>query len=82
MNWILICLISILGMAAVGLINGLLVEFAQIDSFIATLGTGSVLYALSGWITGGGRIVPPQKGLPVGFTNLIDRHIFGLPMGA
>ena len=82
LNWILVCLIAIVGMAAIGLINGLLVEFAQIDSFIATLGTGSVLYALSGWITGGGRIVPPQKGLPVRFTNLIDRHIFGLPMGA
>ena len=29
----------------VGLINGLLVEVAQIDSFIATLGTGTMLYA-------------------------------------
>ena len=80
--WILVCLLTIVGSALIGLINGLLVEFAQIDSFIATLGTGSVLLAFSGWITGGGRIVPPQKGLPVGFTNLIDRHIFGLPMGA
>ena len=79
--WIWICLLVIVGGALVGLINGLLVEFAQIDSFIATLGTGSVLYAFSGWITGGGRIVPPFKGLPISFTDIYDRHILGLPMG-
>ena len=33
----------------VGLFNGLLVELAQIDSFIATLGTGTVLYAIAMW---------------------------------
>lgn len=80
--WPLICLVAVLGSSLVGLINGLLVEFAQIDSFIATLGTGSVLYAISGWITGGGRIVPPIEGLPKGFTNLMDEHYLGLPVGA
>jgi ribose transport system permease protein len=81
-SWVLICLVAILGTSLIGLINGLLVEFAQIDSFIATLGTGSVLYAISGWITGGGRIVPPPGGLPKGFTNLMDKHVLGLPVGA
>ena len=81
-SWVLICFIAVLGTSLIGLINGLLVEFAQIDSFIATLGTGSVLYALSGWITGGGRIVPPLQGLPKGFTNLMDKHYLGLPAGA
>lgn len=81
-SWVLICFIAILGTSLIGLINGLLVEFAQIDSFIATLGTGSVLYAISGWITGGGRIVPPVGGLPKGFTNLMDKHVLGLPVGA
>lgn len=80
--WVFICLIAILGSAVVGLVNGLLVEFAQIDSFIATLGTGSVLYAFSGWITHGGRIVPPLKGLPHGFTNLMNAKLLGLPIGA
>ena len=81
-SWILICVLSIVGCSLVGLINGLLVEFAQIDSFIATLGTGSVLYALSGWITHGGRLVPPVQGLPKGFTNLMNGHFLGLPIGA
>jgi ribose transport system permease protein len=80
-SWIVVCLAAILMMAVVGLINGLLVEFAQIDSFIATLGTGSVLLALSGWITHGGRIVPPFKGLPNSFVAIIDNRIFGMPMG-
>jgi len=80
-NWIIVCLGAIVMMGVVGLVNGLLVEFAQIDSFIATLGTGSVLLAFSGWITHGGRIVPPFKGLPIGFQNLIDAHLFSFPVG-
>jgi len=79
--WIWVCVLVVIGGALVGLINGLLVEFAQIDSFIATLGTGSVLFAFSGWITGGGRIVPPFKGLPVSFTNIFGLHVLGMPLG-
>ena len=43
----------------------LLVEVARIDAFIATLGTGTVLYALALWYTGGRQVVGilPQ-GLP------------------
>ena len=82
LSWVTICVIAVLGTSVVGLVNGLLVEFAQIDSFIATLGTGSVLYAFSGWITHGGRIVPPLEGLPHGFTNLMNAKIWGLPIGA
>ena len=40
-----------------GLINGLLVEVAQIDLFIATLGTGTILYALALWLTDGRQII-------------------------
>lgn len=65
----------------VGLVNGLLVEFAQIDSFIATLGTGSVLYAVVGWLTDGARIVPTAgHALPAAFTNLVDSRVLGLPV--
>ncbi len=64
----------------VGLVNGFLVELAQIDSFIATLGTGSVLFAVSGAITGGGRIVPGTEGLPGAFTDLVNSELLGLPV--
>ena len=49
------------GAPLVGVINGLIGEFARIDSFIATLGTGSVLYAITGWTTKGARIVPGSR---------------------
>jgi len=78
--WGAVFVIILGGGLLVGLINGALVEFAQIDSFIATLGTGSVLYALTGWITGGGRIVPGLHGLPPAFTDLTNSAFLGLPV--
>lgn len=78
--WPVVGLIVLAGGLLVGLVNGLLVELAHIDSFIATLGTGSVLYAITGWITGGGRIVPGAGGLPVDFTDMTTSFILGLPI--
>jgi len=43
--------------ALVGLANGLLVTRVKIDSFIATLGTGTVLYGLNAWYTGGQQVL-------------------------
>lgn len=80
--WPLACLAVIIGGGIVGVFNGLLVEFARIDSFIATLGTGSVLYACTGWITDGARIVPGPQGLPAAFTDLYDSKFLGLPVPA
>jgi ribose transport system permease protein len=80
--WPLACLAVIAGGGLVGVFNGLVVEFARIDSFIATLGTGSLLYALTGWITDGARIVPGPQGLPPGFADLYDSKFLGLPVPA
>jgi ribose transport system permease protein len=63
--------------AAMGAINGLLVEVAQIDSFIATLGTGTILYALALWHTGGRQII---GALPRGFTDLSALFVAGVPV--
>ena len=63
----------------VGALNGVLVEVARIDSFIATLGTGTVLYALALWHTGGRQMVGV---LPDGFLGLSGTFIFGLPITA
>ena len=60
-----------------GFLNGLLVEVAKIDSFIATLGTGTVLYAIALWHTGGRQVVGV---LPDGFYALNGTMIFGLPI--
>lgn len=81
-SWPVACVAVVIGGGIVGIANGLLVEFARIDSFIATLGTGSVLYALTGWITEGARIVPGPKGLPPAFTDLYDSSLLGIPVPA
>lgn len=80
--WPLACLAVVVGGAVVGVLNGVIVEFGRIDSFIATLGTGSMLYAVTGWITGGGRIVPGPQGLPTAFTDIYDSTFLGLPAPA
>lgn len=55
--WPLACVVVIVIMMAIGAINGLLVTRARIDSFIATLGVGTVLYGLSSWYTGGQQVL-------------------------
>ncbi|MEU8438235.1 ABC transporter permease [Streptomyces sp. NPDC029216] len=80
--WPLACLAVAAGGGLAGAVNGIVVEFARIDSFIATLGTGSIMYAVTGWLTGGSRIVPGPGGLPSSFTALYDARFLGLPLPA
>ena len=63
--------------ALVGFLNGILVEVAKIDSFIATLGTGTVLYALALWHTGGRQVVGV---LPDGFYAINGTFVLGIPI--
>ncbi len=63
--------------ALTGVLNGFLVEVARIDAFIATLGTGTVLYALALWHTGGRQVVGV---LPDGFYALNGTFVLGLPI--
>jgi ribose transport system permease protein len=62
-----------------GLVNGLLVRVAKIDSFIATLGVGTFNYGLAGWYTGGQQLI---GNLPAGFTALDQIRVFGVPFSA
>lgn len=73
---IAVLVVLALGVAC-GFLNGLLVEVAKIDSFIATLGTGTVLYAIALWHTGGRQVVGV---LPDGFYALNGTTVFGLPI--
>jgi len=61
--------------ALVGAVNGVLVTRFRIDSFIATMGVGTLLYGISNWYSGGQQIVGSD--LPDSFTNLtaIYHHI-------
>ena len=75
--WPLAVLTVLLLGAFMGMLNGLLVEVAKIDSFIATLGTGTVLYALALWHSGGRQIV---GAVSANFYALNTTMVFGLPI--
>jgi ribose transport system permease protein len=65
--------LSILSGALVGLVNGLLVVKARIDSFIGTLGVSSVLLALIAWLSSSQQIL----GLSSSFQKLGTTRVFG-----
>src|SRR5208282_3199381 len=73
-----LAVMSVLALGAgVGLINGVLVEIAKIDAFIATLGTGTILYAIAMWYSKGRQIVGVA---PDAFYALNGADLFGLPI--
>lgn len=63
----------------VGFVNGALVTWFKIDSFIATMGTGTILYGFSNWYSNGEQIV--GMSLPRSFTNLSSIY-HGMPLPA
>jgi ribose transport system permease protein len=79
LSWPVAVLIVLVLGCGLGLINGFLVELARIDSFIATLGTGTVLYAIALWYTEGRQVIGV---LPPGFTGIYTTQILGIPIGA
>jgi ribose transport system permease protein len=79
LSWEVAVVLVLLAGAFCGLINGLLVEIAKIDSFIATLGTGTIIYALALWHTGGQQVMGH---LPRGFLEINGTWFVGLPITA
>lgn len=77
--WPAVCALVLLIGLAIGALNGVLVRLAKIDSFIATLGIGTVAYGLAGWYTGGEQIIGT---LPDGFIALDRTHLLGIPLPA
>ncbi|MCC6222975.1 MAG: ABC transporter permease [Thermoleophilia bacterium] len=67
-------LVTLLVGATIGLISGLLVTRARIDSFIATLGVSSVLAAMVYWVSQGQQIL----GLGSGFQEIATGKLFGI----
>jgi ribose transport system permease protein len=73
-----VALILALGLA-IGAINGVLVRYAKIDSFIASLGVGTVAYGLANWYTNGEQIIGT---LPPAFVAIDTTKLFGIPVPA
>ncbi|HTJ93559.1 MAG TPA: ABC transporter permease [Pararobbsia sp.] len=68
LSWPVAAAIVIVVGLLVGAVNGVLVTRFKIDSFIATMGMGSLLYGVSNWYTGGQQIAGFD--LPDGYANL------------
>jgi ribose transport system permease protein len=68
--------LTLIGGGLVGLVSGILIVRARIDSFIATLGISSVLLALISSISNGQQIL----GLSSSFQKLGTNEIFGVTM--
>ena len=79
MPWEVAVLVVLCLGGLLGLCNALLVEFAQIDAFVATLGTGTIIYAIALWYTGGRQVV---GNLPNAFYDIDTLRIAGLPISA
>lgn len=72
--WPVACIAVILAGVLLGLLNGWLITAVGIDSFIATLGSGTFVFGLASWYTGGKQIL---GNLSNGFYG-IDTMIGGL----
>jgi ribose transport system permease protein len=73
-----VVLVLLIGLG-LGLVNGILVHIFKIDSFIATLGSGTICYGIVLWYTGGQQIL---GNLPTAFTNLAGQFDLGIPQPA
>ena len=79
LHWGLAVVLVLFAGVLIGLINGLLVQVAKIDSFIATLGIGTVIYGIANWYTNGQQIV---GNLPDGFIAISNTTVLGVPLPA
>ena len=75
-HWVAVIFILLVIAALIGLINGLLVAYVGVSSFIATLGVGTILFGLAFWYTDGAQLI---GALPPGFLRL-NSNIGPVPM--
>jgi len=79
LSWPAAAAIVIVLSIVIGAVNGFLVMRLRIDSFIATMGVGSLLYGISNWYTDGMQIAGFD--LPDGYSGLAGA-VAGIPIPA
>lgn len=70
LSWPVAIIVVLAISVLVGLLNAFLITVFRINSFIATMGVGTLLYGVSNWYTGGQQIVGMD--LPAQFGNLTE----------
>jgi ribose transport system permease protein len=74
--WPAAVLAALLVGVVIGMLNAFVVVRLRVDSFIATLGMSSILFALLQFVTNNRQIV----GLPSDFLSLASQRILGIPI--
>ncbi|WP_460775840.1 ABC transporter permease [Microbacterium sp. GXF7504] len=72
----LAALIAIAASTLIGLINGLLVVKAGVNTIVVTLGMSTVLAGLCIWVSN----AQPISGIPRDFTAIVNTDVLGLPV--
>jgi len=75
-DWRIVVVVVLLAGCLLGLLNGLIVEVVKISSFIATLGTGTIVVGLNYAYSGG---IPLQLTQSREFTRIAIGRIAGVP---
>ncbi len=78
-GWLEASALILVASLVVGFVNGALVTWLNIDSFIATMGTGTLLYGISNWYSNGEQIVGIN--LSDSFTSFTEIY-HGVPLPA
>jgi ribose transport system permease protein len=69
--------ITLVACLALGLINGVLVVYFEINSLIATLAIGNILYGIVLWFTGGTILF---QNVPASFLAISGETLLGIPL--
>ncbi len=77
--WPLAAAVVLTAAVLIGAVNGLLVTRFGINSFIATMGVGTLLYGISNWYSGGAQITGSD--LPASFMDL-SNIVWHIPLPA
>jgi ribose transport system permease protein len=77
--WPVACVAVLVLATVIGLLNGLLVELAQVDAFVATLGSGTLLYAAALFVSEGKQIVDRNGVISDAFFGLSRWELLAIP---
>ena len=74
--------VAMIGGCAVGLLNGVLVTFVRLPSFVVTLGTMQIVYSLAKVFTGGGTLHAGRDGaaIPNSILQFFQNSFAGIPL--
>jgi ribose transport system permease protein len=77
LNPVIAVALALVAGVAVGVVNSAIIVRFGVNSFIATLGTSSILIALQNWVSGGEVV---STGIPTSFKSVARDTLFTIPL--